>query len=80
MFGLHIQTISMLCQILEYTFFESSDTNIVFLSVPMTIRSFANSNCSEDNFSAPSTAAFMAAIFTRFARSGIVLVRLGKVW
>jgi len=44
----------------------------------MTIRSFANSNCSEDNFSAPSTAAFMAAIFTRFARSGKKFGEIGK--
>lgn len=52
-----------------YTFFDSSDKNRVFLSVPIIILSFANSNCAAVNFSAPSTAALMAAIFTRFARS-----------
>lgn len=51
------------------TFLESSDRNIVFLSVPIIILSLANSNCSAFNFSAPSTAALMAAIFTKLARS-----------
>lgn len=52
-----------------HTFFDSSDTNIVFLSVPITILSLANSNCLLVNLSAPSTAAFMAAMLTKFARS-----------
>lgn len=43
--------------------------NIDFLSVPMIIRSLANSNCIAVNLSAPSTAAFIAAMFTRLARS-----------
>jgi len=43
--------------------------NIDFLSVPMIIRSLANSNCAAVNLSAPSTAALIAAMFTRFARS-----------
>lgn len=51
------------------TFFESSDIYIVFLSVPIIILSFANSNCAAAMFSMPSTAALMAAIFTKFARS-----------
>lgn len=51
------------------TFFESSDRNIVFLSVPIIILSLANSNCAAFNFSAPSTAALMAAILTKLARS-----------
>lgn len=60
-FNLHVKDMN--------TFFESSDMNIVFLSVPITILSFANSNCEAVSFSAPSTAALMAAIFTKFARS-----------
>ena len=52
-----------------HTFFDSSDKNIVFRSVPMIILSFANSNCEAFNLSAPSTAALMAAMFTKFARS-----------
>lgn len=43
--------------------------NIVFLSVPIIILSFANSNCVAVTFSAPSTAALMAAMFTKFAKS-----------
>lgn len=43
--------------------------NIVFRSVPIIILSLANSNCAEVNLSAPSTAALMAAIFTKFERS-----------
>lgn len=43
--------------------------NIDFLSVPMIIRSLANSNSAAVNLSAPSTAALIAAMFTRFARS-----------
>lgn len=70
---MHVQTVSILdFNFLvndTHTFFESSDMNIVFRSVPITILSFANSNCVAVNFSAPSTAALMAAIFTKFARS-----------
>jgi hypothetical protein len=53
----------------KHAFLESSDMNIDFLSVPMIIRSLANSNCAAVNLSAPSTAALIAAMFTRFARS-----------
>lgn len=42
---------------------------MVFRSVPIIILSFANSNCAAVTFSAPSTAALMAATFTKFARS-----------
>ncbi|KAJ0857061.1 hypothetical protein HanRHA438_Chr13g0585681 [Helianthus annuus] len=35
----------------------------------MIILSFANSNCAAFNLSEPSTAALMAATFTRFAKS-----------
>ena len=52
-----------------HTFFDSSDMNIVFRSVPITILSFANSSWVAVSFSAPSTAALMAAILTKFARS-----------
>lgn len=53
----------------KHTFFDSSDMNIVFRSVPISILSLANSNSVAVNFSPPSTAALMAAIFTKFARS-----------
>lgn len=53
----------------HHTFFDSSDTNIVLRSVPIIILSFANSNCPADNFSAPSTAALIAATLTKFAKS-----------
>lgn len=53
-----------------HTFFDSSDINIVFRSVPIIILSFANSSWVAVSFSAPSTAALMAAILTKFARSG----------
>lgn len=55
--------------IIENTFFESSERNMVLRSVPIIILSFANSNCDAFSLSAPSTAALMAAIFTRFAKS-----------
>lgn len=51
------------------TFLDSSDKNIVFLSVPIIILSFANSNSEAVSLSAPSTAALMAAMLTMFARS-----------
>lgn len=53
----------------KHAFLDSSEMNIDFLSVPMMIRSLANSNCEAVNLSAPSTAALIAAMFTRFARS-----------
>lgn len=74
------------------TFLDSSVTNIVLRSVPIIILSFANSNCFEFNFSAPSTAALIAATFTRFAKSAQVkafkndikkvlsCIKLIKVW
>lgn len=53
----------------EHTFFDCSDINIVLRSVPIIILSLANSNSEVVNFSPPSTAALMAAMFTKFARS-----------
>lgn len=43
--------------------------NIVLRSVPISILSLAYSNSVAVNFSKPSTAALMAAMFTKFARS-----------
>lgn len=54
-----------------HTFFDSFDMNIVFRSIPIIILSFANSNCTAADFSVPSIAAWMAAMFTRFARSSL---------
>ena len=64
-----LELLVRVCLRKQLAFFDSSDMNIDFLSVPMMIRSLANSNCDAFNLSAPSTAALIAAMFTRFARS-----------